>query len=271
MLGQGPGLVVLAGALQTAQDYLALGQQLADCYTVYLLDRRGRRGSGPKGAAYCLQTECEDAKVLIDQAGASYLFGHSYGGLVALQVALQYPVTKLALYEPAVSINGSINGDWLPAFERRLTRGDDLGALVTLIQGLQLGGPLNWLPTPLFKGLAHFFVEKEGLADLHELLPTVPSEIREVIKVDSQTALYGKITAPTLLMVGNKSPSILQPTITALAAVLPSVQIERFPSLRSWRPQYDAGCAHPGPESLFRPWCANAGSGLKISLFVWNE
>lgn len=141
----------------------------------------------------------------------------------------------------------------MPAFERRLAGDDDLGALVTLIQGLQLGGPLNWLPTPLFKGLAHFFVEKEGLVDLHELLPTVPSEIREVIKVDSQTALYSKITAPTLLMVGNKSPSILQPTITALAAVLPSVQIERFPTLVHGAPNTMPAVLVPVLKAFFDP------------------
>lgn len=256
MLGQGPGLIVLAGALQTAQDYWALGQQLADCYTVYLLDRRGRRGSGPKGAAYCLQTECEDARALLDEAGATYLFGHSYGGLIALQTALQYPVTKLALYEPAVSVNGSIHGDWLPAFEDRLTRGDDLGALVTLIQGLQLGGPLNWLPTPFFKALAHFFVEKDGMVDLHNVLPTVPSEIREVIKFDSQTALYGEITAATLLMAGDKSPAILQPTMTALAAVVPYVQIARFPDL-------DHGAPNTAPAALIPALKAFFASGTQ--------
>lgn len=253
MLGQGPGLVVLAGALQTAQDYLALGQQLADCYTVYLLDRRGRRGSGPKGAAYCLQTECEDARTLLDETGATYLFGHSYGGLIGLQTALQYPVTKLALYEPAVSVNGSINGDWLPTFEYCLNRGDDLGALVTLIQGLHLGGPLNWLPMPLFKALAHFFVDKEGMADLHHVLPTVPSEIREVIKFDSVIALYGEITVPMLLMAGDKSPSILQPAMTALAAVVPYVQIERFPHLDHGAPNTAPAPLVPVLKAFFDP------------------
>lgn len=114
----------------------------------------------------------------------------------------------------------SSKGDWLPAFERRLAGDDDLGALVTLIQGF---------------------------------LPTVSSEIREVIKVDSQTALYSKITAPTLLMVGNKSPSILQPTITALAAVLPAVQIERFPTLDHGAPNTMPAALVPVLKAFFDP------------------
>ena len=36
------------------------------------------------------------------------MFGHSFGGLVALRVARTYPLTKLAVYEPAVSVDGSL-------------------------------------------------------------------------------------------------------------------------------------------------------------------
>jgi pimeloyl-ACP methyl ester carboxylesterase len=118
VLGQGPGLIILADGLQTAQDYFPLASHLADRYTVYAIDRRGRNGSGPQGKDYSIQKECEDAIALLGKTNASFVFGHSYGGLIALNVARQYPLTKIALYEPAISINGSIPSMWLPAFER---------------------------------------------------------------------------------------------------------------------------------------------------------
>src|SRR5690348_4242592 len=41
-LGHGPGVVLLHGAMESAQSHLQLAEALADTYTVYLPDRRGR-------------------------------------------------------------------------------------------------------------------------------------------------------------------------------------------------------------------------------------
>src|ERR1700682_887997 len=46
-LGRGPGLIVLHGAMESAQSHMQLAEALADTYTVYLPDRRGRGLSGP--------------------------------------------------------------------------------------------------------------------------------------------------------------------------------------------------------------------------------
>lgn len=49
-LGQGPGVVMLHGAMESAQSHMQLATALADAFTVYLPDRRGRGLSGPFGA-----------------------------------------------------------------------------------------------------------------------------------------------------------------------------------------------------------------------------
>ena len=46
-LGQGPGLVLVHGAMESAQSHMQLAEALADTFTVYLPDRRGRGMSGP--------------------------------------------------------------------------------------------------------------------------------------------------------------------------------------------------------------------------------
>jgi pimeloyl-ACP methyl ester carboxylesterase len=231
VLGQGPGLIILAGGLQTAGDYLQLASHLSDQYTVYTTDRRGRNGSGPQGKDYSIQKECEDAIALLEKTQAFFLFGHSYGGLIALNVARQDPVAKIALYEPAVSINGSLPSKWLPAFERDLAKEDYLGALATMVQGLQLGGKMNWLPRPIFKLLAKFFVEKNGLEELTQVLPTLPREAREGLKLDSDGAQYVQVAAETLLMVGSESPAFLHQAVRALESLLPDSRTVLFPSL----------------------------------------
>ena len=54
-LGQGPGLVVLHGAMESAQSHTQLAVALASSFTVYLPDRRGRGLSGPFGKDHRLQ------------------------------------------------------------------------------------------------------------------------------------------------------------------------------------------------------------------------
>ena len=81
-VGQGPGLIVVGGAMRAAEDYLALACGLAERYRVHVVDRRGRGLSGPQGPEYGIARECEDLLAVQAATGARVVFGHSYGGLV---------------------------------------------------------------------------------------------------------------------------------------------------------------------------------------------
>src|SRR5258708_20031582 len=75
--------------------------------------------------------ECEDVLALLQKTGASLLVGHSFGGLVALEVARNNPsLTKVAVYEPGVSLDGSIPMDWMPGYEKKLAEKKSLDAFV---------------------------------------------------------------------------------------------------------------------------------------------
>jgi pimeloyl-ACP methyl ester carboxylesterase len=73
---------------------------LADHYTVYWYDRRGRGESGD-ASAYDIEREVEDLAAIIQAAGGSaYVFGSSSGAALALQGAVRgLPITKLLMYE----------------------------------------------------------------------------------------------------------------------------------------------------------------------------
>src|ERR1700719_3138221 len=64
-LGHGPGVVLLHGAMESAQSHMQLAEALADTFTVYLPDRRGRGLSGPYPAGYSVQTDMEDMDALL--------------------------------------------------------------------------------------------------------------------------------------------------------------------------------------------------------------
>src|SRR5512135_43841 len=113
-VGKGPAVIVLPGVLSMASDYAAFASALASRFAVHTMERRGRGGSGPQGDGYGIQKELDDVLALQRETGARLLVGHSYGGLIALEVARNNDTfTRIAVYEPGVSIDGSMPVHWM--------------------------------------------------------------------------------------------------------------------------------------------------------------
>src|SRR5260370_23489029 len=122
-MGSGPSVLVIPGALSMAADYAAFASALAEHFTVHIIERRGRGMSSPQGDDYSMIKEHEDVLALLQKTGASLLVGHSYGGLVALEVARNNPsLIKVAANEPSVSIDGSSPMVWMPRYESQLVQ-----------------------------------------------------------------------------------------------------------------------------------------------------
>jgi pimeloyl-ACP methyl ester carboxylesterase len=117
--------------LSVAADFGTFSNALAETFTVHTIERRGRGRSSPQDAGYCMAIEREDACALQKHTRAAYLFGHSYGGLIALETARNNAfVKKVAIYEPGLSVNGSIPTTWAPRYERLLAQNKRLDAFV---------------------------------------------------------------------------------------------------------------------------------------------
>jgi pimeloyl-ACP methyl ester carboxylesterase len=231
-VGSGPSVLLIPGALSTAATYAAFAHALAEHFTVHTLERRGRGGSGPQGEDYSILKECEDVLTLRAETGASFLVGHSFGGLLALEVARNNPsLTKIAVYEPGVSIGGSIPMDWIAGYEKKLAEKKYLDAFVEFIRGT---GPehIRKIPGWYIKLLLPFIMSsherKERLGLLHESL----REHREVARLDSSYENYREIAADVLLMYGGKSKSTwVDTSMRRLAEVLPRSETKEFPRL----------------------------------------
>ena len=104
-VGEGPALICVSGALsaRALSMRLPLVSKLAEHYSTYIYDRRGRGDSGDT-KPYSVDREIEDLEALIDQAGGSALIlGISSGAALSMQAAAKLgakKITKLALYEP---------------------------------------------------------------------------------------------------------------------------------------------------------------------------
>jgi pimeloyl-ACP methyl ester carboxylesterase len=224
-VGHGPGLVVIPGGTRRAHNYDKMAAALADEFTVHAIDRRGRGASPPMDADYSLDTEVADALDVLDRTGAGQIFGHSYGGLIALHVALRRDLDRLVLFEPAVSLNGSIDLSWLGEYETRLRAGREARAYALFLTSME------FLPrTPIAAPLLYLMLRMHaGVREIRELLPTVPIELREIGALDSDGRRYAGVATPTLVIGGGRSPGYIRDAMPALTAILPRAKAVNVP------------------------------------------
>lgn len=98
--GHGPAVILVGGGIVDRSENSPLAPILAQHFTVYNYDRRGRGDSGDT-APYALEREFDDIAVLIEEAGgAAHLYGVSSGAALALEAAAAgLPISKVAAYE----------------------------------------------------------------------------------------------------------------------------------------------------------------------------
>jgi pimeloyl-ACP methyl ester carboxylesterase len=236
-VGHGPAVIVIPGAMSTADDYAAFADALGETFTVHTIERRGRGRSGPQGDHYGIGKECEDVAAVRDETGARYLVGHSYGGLVALEAARNNTaLTKIAVYEPGVSVDGRISMAWVPRYRQRLAEGKDLDAFAEFSIAT---GPQRARKTPrwMMRLVLLLMMRAERRQQLYRLLPANLLEHQEVARLDNTYRNYRKVSAPTLLMFGGRSGlTWVAPAIERLAEVLPASEPREFPRLDHFGP-----------------------------------
>jgi pimeloyl-ACP methyl ester carboxylesterase len=236
--GQGPGMVVVHGANLSSQNFMQLAKQLADAFTVYVPDRRGRGLSGPFGENYSIKKEVEDLEALLTQTGACHVFGISSGGLIALEAALALPaIRKLALYEPALLMNAE-RTEWLARYDQEIGQGKTAAALVTCLKGLQLGGAvLNALPRWLLESMTNKMMEneckkaKKGDVTMRMLAPTLHYDGQLLVEMTGKLERFKSLNVDVLLLGGSKGLPYLKPALDALEKVLPQAKRTEMPGL----------------------------------------
>jgi pimeloyl-ACP methyl ester carboxylesterase len=212
---------------------------MADVRTVHTLDRRGRGASGPPGAAYGIDREVEDAEAVLDATGCRELFGHSFGGLVGLHVALRRRLDRLVVFEPGVSMHGSFDQHFLPDFEHKLAAGRDAAAMAAFLTGLGFA-PAGVLPVPAWTFFAWIMVHTPGGRETRALLHTLPREWRVAASLDSDGTRYAAITSPTLIIAGGRSPAWLRAMPPELARLIPGAAYTCSPGLDHNAPDQSA-------------------------------
>src|SRR6476469_1564683 len=261
-VGSGPAVLIVGGTLRRANDYLPLANALSRDFQVHVIERRGRGGSGPQGTSYGIEREVEDVRAVLEQTQTPRLFGHSFGGLVALQVAAGDPrLTQVAAYEPAVSMAGSIPTTWLPDYEQLLRRGDRRGAFANLVRGSgHAPAALSRMPFRCTRLALAVVVRGERCGQMASLLEQSALEHAEVQQLDGQLLRYGSVTAQVVLMAGERSPASVSASFPDLERLIPDCNCLTIPGLSHTAPDEGAPsevAAHLRAVFARRPatWC----------------
>jgi len=238
-LGHGPGVVLVQGTMGSAQNFMQLAGALADSFTVYVPDRRGRGLSSlPYSPDYRIQNDVDDLEALLRQTGAQDVFGLSSGAIIALQAARTLTgIRKLAIFEPPLFIDGAPIA-LVRRYEREMADGKVAAALITAMKAAQMGPAIfnvipGWLLEPL-TNMAMSQEEKKGTGDyipMRQLAPTLQYDFQVVLEISGHVDDFRSVNADVLLLGGSKSPAYLKSGLDTLEKVLPHATRVEFPGL----------------------------------------
>ena len=222
--GEGPPVILVAGAFADRSQLDELAALLAAQFTVFNYDRRGRGESGDT-SPYALEREIEDLDVLIGAAGGTaFVFGGSSGAALALEAAAAgLAIEKLAVYEPPYVVDDSrapVPADIATQLSELVLagrRGD--AAALFMTAGAQIppevvAGMRKLEFWPATEAVAHTLVYDATIMGPGNNLPA---------------ARLAVVSAPTLVIDGGASPPWIRAAAQAVADHLPSATRSTLP------------------------------------------
>jgi pimeloyl-ACP methyl ester carboxylesterase len=219
-LGSGPPLILVDGAFCYRENgpASALAPLLAEHFTVFSYDRRGRGASGD-APRYAIEREVEDLRALVREAGGTaFVAGISSGSALALRAAASGPgLAGLVLYEPPfIQENGHPR-----SYVTQQTR------LRKLVAAGDRAGAVRFFMTEIYGAPGVFvslmpIIMRSGWKKNQSVAHTLP---RDLALLDDWSVLRnGSVTVPTLVVGGANSPTPLKAAVAVVARTLPNAR-----------------------------------------------
>jgi len=212
--GTGPTLLFVHGGVGDRTRWTPMFPLLASRFTVCAMDRRGRGASGDS-AQYSLLKEAEDvAAVVNSRSGPVFLFGHSYGGVAALEATfLTNRIARLMLYEPPLHEPVDNNLAVVAKMEAVIKKGDLERAFVMF-------------QTEIVKQSPEEIARMKARPTWTRLVGTIavqPRQMRALSAYRFDASRMKSVTMPTLLLIGEDTASpYARQSISALRESLPN-------------------------------------------------
>lgn len=231
--GSGPiSVIVSGGGLDDGRGYARLARQLTDAHRVLRLTRREYRADAAQWRPVEIADEAADLVALATTVGRPcYLFGHSAGGVVALEAVVAAPelFDAVAVFEPAAELVALPLGD--PGSTRAARLALDQGhagrALEIFLRDT-VGAPAPAAKVAKVLALLPLFRDR--------FIPGQIGDQEALERLGDRLDAYRRIQQHVLCLAGTKSPEHLRRRTELLQAALPSSDLVRLP-----------GAGHSGP------------------------
>ncbi|APF41814.1 hypothetical protein BHE16_07700 [Neomicrococcus aestuarii] len=255
-------VLVVGGAFITALIYRPFAQSLAvrlgKEWGVDVYDRRGRGGSTEQPSYYNLDLEISDLATMMRATGARNLFGHSLGGSVVLNAVQSFtghgtasPKTvpggkaafgdsfedptlipaKLAVYDAALNIDGSLDAGWLTQVQSAAADGKWHHAIAHVQRGMKTLPTLSKVPEPILAALVLLTRPTPFGKRVKTLLPTGVGELSAALTEEDHAEDFASLPEGTRFMAGSLSPEYFRVTAQRLHAVVSGSTYEESPKL----------------------------------------
>ncbi|HSB99400.1 MAG TPA: alpha/beta fold hydrolase [Burkholderiaceae bacterium] len=217
-------LVLLHCSGSTGRQWMPMAGAFADRFELLTPDLLGYGGTArwPTGTPVSLDAEAQALAPLL-QRGAVHLFGHSYGGAVALQIALRWPerVSSLTLYEPVRFALLSRRPDTREAAEAIVGVGRRIG--MEVLSGRWHAAAERFVDYWSGDGAWAQWSDSARHA-LAVRMPKVQAEFEALFADRVPAGAYDGLSMPVQLIGGRRSPLPTRQALDVLAAQLPHAE-----------------------------------------------
>jgi pimeloyl-ACP methyl ester carboxylesterase len=218
--GSGPPLAMVHGTTVDHSRWGGIVSSLAEHFTLYMVDRRGRGGSGD-GQAYSIEREFEDVVAVLEstEIHASVL-AHSYGAICSLEASrLTTRIAKMVLYEPPLPVSSET-----PIFAAHLAE---------RLECLLASGDRAAVVETFLRDVVHL-----GERDIERVrrssswpmrlqtAPTIPREVAAASTYRLHAKDLAHVRVPTLFLVGSLSPGYLHAATAMASAAMQGSRVE---------------------------------------------
>jgi pimeloyl-ACP methyl ester carboxylesterase len=216
-----PLVVLVHGTMDRSAGLLRLSRSLDHRFRVLRYDRRGYGRSAPHAGPFDIGCQVDDLLELLHGRPA-LVFGHSYGGNVALALAARHPqlVVAAAVYEPPLSWL-----EWWPGTtaggDALATRGAPADAAERFVR--RLIGDERWERLPPSTRAARRAEGPAMVAELIDLRTNAPWE-------------PAAITVPVLAMCGERGAAHHRLGCEHLGRELPACRVQTIEGARHFGP-----------------------------------
>ncbi len=233
----GPPVLMIHGASANAREFeTTLAPRLADTHRVFMADRPGHGHSERLGHAETLAVQAAQMAGALESLAPgekAIVVGHSFGGGVALRLALDHPdqVEALVLLAPVSHDWGGGGGAWYNKYAGPPVLGHIFTQLVPILGPASVEGGINGVFHPLpapedyleTSGVKLVFRPSNFRANARDV-----NALREELM--AQETRYGELDMPIVIYSGSQD-TVLKPQLHAaqLEKDAPDVTLIRLP------------------------------------------